>query len=524
MKFLEELDRCCKTTYVRRFLKEADKEEVARGRKSLITRFYELVHEGIHEEGQIAIKLYGKGTLPSYAPFRTLKSRLRRIMADAFTLQQLRHPTYQSYDEAYKSGHRQLSVVRLMISEKCYTAARDIASQVFTRVRKFEIISVNQGLTDILASCYLGIFYNEELYLKYSALNQYYSKAAYDLSIVSHRYREVRNGIYAQRNSPSIIGQLAKKNEDEIRELGNKYSHVSHLSGMVISTLMTGAILRGDYLKAIEVSNAGVSSLLKCTGVSQKVLSILTLSMVDCAIKLGDYNMGKKQIRLAKKHIEPGTINDLKLSDYSILLGFRTGNFEYSYHNFAATSRRRINSILTIRHIEYWDILEAYLNFLIVAEEIKPRDNWQKIRGFRTTKFSNEVPSFSRNKQGANIQILIIQALFFIVRKKYDKMIDRTEALSAYCNRYLKDDDNLRNNCFFKMLLITIKCNFNRIQTEQKVAPTLNRLKKAKGDNNLNDVELIPYEVLWEIVVKHLVLHRKTKQQSKKRLKKSDIH
>lgn len=509
MKFLEEIDRCCKPFYVKRFLREADTEVVPRGQKSLITRFYDLVHEGLYEEDQIVKKLYGRKATPSHSPFRTLKSRLRRIMIDAFTLQQLRQPNYQNYDEAYNSGHRQLSVIRLLISEKCYTAARDLASQAFTKVSKFEIISVNEGLTDILTSCYLGIFYNEELYLKYSELHRYYSKAAYDLSIVSNLYREVRNGIYAQRNSPSVVGQLAQSHEAELLQIGEKYSHVSHLSGMVISTLMTGALLRGDYLKAIEISNAGVSSLLKCYGVSQKVLSILTLSMVDCAIKLGDFNMGKKQIRLAKMHIEPGTINDLKLADYSILLGFRTGHFEYSYHNFAATSRRKINSILTTRHQEYWDILEAYLNFLIAAKELVPKDNWNKIRNFKATKFSNAVPSFSRNKQGANIQILILQALFFIVGKQYDKMIDRTEALSAYCNRYLKDDDNLRNNCFFKMLLITIQCNFNRPQTEQKVVKTLNRLKKARGTKNLNDLELIPYETLWEIIVKHLVMHRK---------------
>jgi hypothetical protein len=152
--------------------------------------------------------------------------------------------------------------------------------------------------------------------------------------------------------------------------------------------------------------------------------------------------------------------------------------------------------------------MEACINLLVAAGEITPEEDWPKLRKFRAASFVNKVISSTRNKKGENIQILVLQALFSIIRKKYDDAIDRTSGLEAYCNRYLKDNENLRNNCFFKLLLITIKAGFNRKQAERKGEATLRRMKAATDRSKLNNTELVPYETLWQIVLNHLKVSR----------------
>jgi hypothetical protein len=505
MTLLSELDKCCLPKSVNKILRE---EQVGAQDKSLIRKLYNLIHSRNYEEDQIVKKLYGAKITPSHGPFRTLKTRLRHVLVEAFVIQELGAPSYKSYDLALQNGYRQLDVARLLIIGKAFHAARDVALHAFKNVRDYEIIPLNQGLTDVIASLHLGIFYNEELYLKYSNLNRYYSKASYDLSKVSDYYREVRNGMYAKRESPKTVGQKAGEYLEASREISERYKHVSQIQGMLVGTEMTGCMLRGEYHEAIEASVRGIKVLMNCKGVSQSAISALAINRVECTIMLNDFKLGQQQILSARKEVLENTINDLALTDLAILLGLRTGNFEFAYRQFVNTNQRTVSRLLTSRHQEHWIIMEACINLLVAAGEITPEEDWPKLRKFRAASFVNKVISSTRNKKGENIQILVLQALFSIIRKKYDDAIDRTSGLEAYCNRYLKDNENLRNNCFFKLLLITIKAGFNRKQAERKGEATLRRMKAATDRSKLNNTELVPYETLWQIVLNHLKVSR----------------
>jgi hypothetical protein len=505
MTLLIELDSCCLPKWVSKILRE---EQGKKQEKSLIRKLYNLVHARKYSENEIVKKLYGSNFTPSHGPFRTLKTRLRHVLVEAYIMQGLSSPTYKSYDLAYQHGYRQLDVVRLLLAGKAFSAAKEIALQAFKNVRDYEIIPLNQGLTDVIASLHLGLFYNEELYLKYSELNRYYSKASYHLSTVTDYYREVRNSMYAKRDSPMETGQKAKQYVAECAEIAMKYPKISLIQGMLVGTEITGCMLRGEYREAIEASMRGSEILMACKGVSQTVLSVLALNRVECTIMLNDFELGQQQITYARKQVEENPINDLALSDYAVRLGLRTDNYEFAYRQFIDVSQRKVSRFLTSRPREHWIILEACINFLVAAGEIVPEDDWPKLRNFRAASFMNKVFTSTQNKKGENIQILVLQALFSIIRKKYDDAIDKTASLEAYCNRYLKDDENLRNNCFFKLLLITIKANFNRRVAERKGEVIFRKLQVATDRSKLNNTELIPYEKLWLILLNHLTMTR----------------
>lgn len=505
MVLLTELDACCFPKWVNKILREEDKPGQE---KSLIRRLYTLVHARKYSEDEIVKKLYGPDVTPSYGPFRTLKTRLRHVLVEAYAMQELGAPSYKTYDLALQNGLRQLDIVRMLVMGKAFNAAKEIAIQAFKNVRDYEIITLNHGLTDMITALHLGLFYDEKRYLYYSKLCRYYSQASFDLSIVTDYYREVRNALYGRRESPMEIGKKAGRYVSACDEIRQKYLHVSQIQGMLTATEMHGCMLRGEYQEAIMASVKGSKILKGCKGVSESALGNLAISRVECTIMLNDFELGKKQILLAKKEIREKTVNHLALSDLAILLGLRTYNYEFAYRQFASVSQRQITQLLTPPTQEHWVILEACINFLILAKEITPKDDWPKIRNFRVASFVNKVTTSTRNKRGDNIQILVFQALFSIIRNKYDDAIDRTASLEAYCNRYLKDDENIRNNCFFKLLLITIKAGFNRRLAQKKGEATFQRMQAASERSKLNNTELVPYEQLWKILLSHLSVTR----------------
>lgn len=506
MKQLQELAGIPSRATVRLILKGNGRVKAT---ESLTYRLFELIRKSELEEDKIVKKLYGNNRTPSYGPYRTLKTRLRNILAQAVLLDEAENPSYGTYNEAYEHGYRQLSVARILISHRAYTAAREIARHTYNQIKHYEIVSINYGLTDLIASLYLGVGYDEGKFNEYNKLSEFYSEAAGDLAKLKHLTRRIRDGIYAHRKTSFEVGEIAGGFFKECSYMIDKYPAISLIQSLLSDLEVNGCMLRGEYREAINASDRGIKRLNNCFGVSAINMSLLAINGVECTLHLRDFQLGIRQIEKAKKIIPVKSINGIKLLELSIRLGLETGEYRYAYLQLASLDRKALNRLITSRHVEYWRILEAHVHFLVAANEIEVRDEDPKLPKFRLNRFLNNVPTYSRNKKGMNVQILILQVLFLIVGKKYSLAIDRVEALERYCSRYLRKNENFRNNCFFKLLLCAINSNFNRAATLRKADSIYKKMISVDSAKSDKGLEWIPYEELWDILVKNLVLNRK---------------
>ena len=116
------------------------------------------------------------------------------------------------------------------------------------------------------------------------------------------------------------------------------------------------------------------------------------------------------------------------------------------------------------------------------------------------------MPTYSKDKRGLNIPILVVQLLFMIAKKDYDQTIDRFEAIKKYCSRYLKKDDNLRSNCFINMLLQIPSASFHKAGVERKAKKYWDRLQSTPLEfaKQSQEIEIMPYEDLWELILESL--------------------
>ena len=90
---------------------------------------------------------------------------------------------------------------------------------------------------------------------------------------------------------------------------------------------------------------------------------------------------------------------------------------------------------------------------------------------FKLGKFLNTTPVFSKDKRGINVSILLMHIAFLLQRKDYNAIIDRVDSLNQYAYRYLRKQ--------------------------------LGHVTLAGSGENI-EVEIIPFEVLWEIMTKAL--------------------
>lgn len=135
---------------------------------------------------------------------------------------------------------------------------------------------------------------------------------------------------------------------------------------------------------------------------------------------------------------------------------------------------------------ENWRIAWAYYAF-IANEPV------------RVGKLMNEVPIYSKDKEGSNFAILIVQLLNYLKEGKIGFVIDRMDSLSRYKRRYLKKDP--RAAAFVALLSCLSKGNFSREKVETLSA---SHLEKLQAEFSISDIELVRYELLWGKVLELL--------------------
>jgi len=116
------------------------------------------------------------------------------------------------------------------------------------------------------------------------------------------------------------------------------------------------------------------------------------------------------------------------------------------------------------------------------------------------------VPHFSKDKRGMNMASLIVQILHGLADKNYDLVADRIEATQKYLTRYAKNRENFRSNTFIKMLLCLSQANFHREAVLRKSASLSNQLQLCPlaAANQSHEIEIIPFEVVWELITQAL--------------------
>jgi hypothetical protein len=113
----------------------------------------------------------------------------------------------------------------------------------------------------------------------------------------------------------------------------------------------------------------------------------------------------------------------------------------------------------------------------------------------------------SKDKQGYNVSILIIQILWRIAEKDYYEAADAIVAMEAYSNKYLRGEEYTRSYLFVKMLSALEKEHFNLKKALPTITPSqqkLTKLSEGSGGKLIDGMEVITYPDLWDIVVQML--------------------
>lgn len=441
-------------------------------------------------------------TDPSHSKYKNLKHSLKeKILNTLFFINPQKH--YSDYQKTFIFCCKNIFIAKILIHLTIRKIGVNLSYKVFTKATSYEMTEFIIHSSKILRMQYATRIGDEKKFHYYNDIFKENIKI-WQVECLAEEYYNILVLPYVKSKSKKT--DTASKAEAYYKELAPyllKYKS-PYLHYVTTLIRVVEFMSKNEYEKVIQICDEAILFFEnKPYSYKSPIRSFLQNQLV-CCIQLKKYEKGKKIVLKTNKFIRVGTHNWLQNEELHFILALHSKEYQEAFYILKEVNKNRNFKDLGSLVKEKWLIYEKYIEFLIRINKIENVPGL--LKPYQIGKFLNSLPIFSKDKRGLNIPILIIQILFMIISKDYDKALDRFEAINKYCTRYLIKDDNFRSNCFIKMLLQIPISNFHKSAVQRRAKKYLERLTQTPINisNQTHEIEIIPYEELWEIILEFL--------------------
>lgn len=431
------------------------------------------------------------------AKFKTLKSRLKDLLLDNILLMKVDPRKQSPYNILIHQSIKNFCSARLLLLNGASQSGIVLMKKALILSDRAETTGLSVlclQFLSIMASVY-GENRNFEKY-KTQALN---AVKLYGAEIEAESIEnESRIRMLRQIGFNKKLSDMIETNFNRLNELSNN-NRSSNIRWNYFRVGFIHYSYVGNYEKLLQLAQeAEVFNKSKKELYSLGRGGELSLMQLASYLQLKRYKQGSEHAEKCKGYFVKGTYNWFVYTENYLIFELNTRTYEKALEIFTEAMKHPRMKTLPPDRQEKWKIFEAYLYYML-PPVLRPQN-------FKVLRFLNEVPLYSKDKAGFNVAINIIQILLMIQERQFDKLIDKAESLKMYRSRYIKEDEDFRSNCFVKMLLIMIRCDFDPEETKREASGYFKKMQSygEKSGRHFDAMEVVPYEVLWENVMEDI--------------------
>ncbi len=471
---------------------------------SKLVGLYEgIVNDQFYTDEEAAAELYNDDK--ENRSYQKLRNDLKKRLVNALFLMDFKQLSSTQRQVAYYECHKDWAAAMLLMGKKAKVAGIALCRKIIRQAKKYEFTELVLHVAGTLRLHYGTLEGDYAKFELYNKMFKEYTDIWQEENQAEELYTELIIKYINNKATKTEIHAIASDYYARLQDSMQRYdSYRLHLCGNLIRLMIYSSV--NDYKNTVQVCDEAIAFFEAKEYLANVPLQVFFYQKIVCYTQLRQYRQGKSAAEKCLAFIESGAFNWFKLQELYLLLAFHTGQYQQAYNTLRKVVLQKQFATLPPNILEMWKIYEAYVYYLCRIEKISPARNDKRYARFRPGKFGNETPIFSKDKRGMNIPILIIQILFMIEEQKFNKVIDKIEAIEKYCSRYLRQDDTFRSNCFIKMLLQIPAANFHRAAVLRKSEDLLKKLKSVPIEmaNQTHEIEIIPYEDLWNFAINTL--------------------
>jgi len=484
-------------------LKAIDTLDLVESSDSKLGTLYDLIADDKVESDQDAAALLypDAGNTSGY---RKLKNKLRRKLINSLILVDLNKASYSDRKTAYYQCYKEWAAVRILLAKNAWAQCVKTAERILKYALKFEFTELTLDLIGILRLHYGTRLGDLKEFEKYKHLSLEYEAIYLAENKAELLYTEL---VVHYVNNKSIKTNLQKKAELALLEISDSLrrynSYRLHLYGSMIRLMVSSTI--NDHENTILTCEEIIDFFEAKEYRAETPLQAAYYQKLVCHCQLRQFEPGKVAAEKCIALIEEGTVNWFKYHEMYFILAMHTGNYQEAMELYCKVTKHKRFKYLPGSTTEIWLIYEAYLHYLVTIELLKPDEKQSCLESFRLGRFLNEAVIYSKDKSGLNVAIIIFQLIYQMAKGQYGKILDREEAIEKYCTRHLKEKHTMRSYYFIRGLLNMASAGDYNEDKQKKAEEYYTRLLEEDNSESSQafQIEVIPFEKLWGIVLQH---------------------
>ena len=473
--------------------------------QSMLSDFYQQILKGKIDSDEDAASYFYDGDAQSPRYQKLKNNLLKKMHSMVFFLDNPNASSFAERNTAYYECYKEWATAKILLGKNARVSGIRLSHKVIRQAKKFEFTELILDIARTLRLHYSTREGDAMRYEKYNALYKEYVEIWNKEHHAEELYSELILHYVNNKASKEDTHQKAVEYYSILQnDLKKNDSYMLNFCGYLIQMIIPSSINQHD--ETIRICDEMIKFFENKPYFARVPIQIANYQKLICYTQLKDYQSGRKVADHCLDLVDEGSFNWFKFQELYFLLAMHTGEYQEAYEIFLQVIEDKQFQFLPEAIKETWNIFKAYLHFLMEVDKLTPAPHDKSFSKFRLGKFLNDTPIFSRDKMGMNIPILIIQILFMIKQKNYDQAVDRIDAIEKYISRYLRKDETFRSHCFIRMLLQIPASGFHRAGVVRNAKKFRNKLEEVNipltGQNY--EIEIIPYEVLWEHVIESL--------------------
>jgi len=469
---------------------------------TIIDKLYHLIQKGevVDDEGA-QIALYGDSN--SKTALYQVKEKLYNKLLDSIFIIDAKEKNHVDYDLAFLDNFKYAAVFEFLSARSAHKNIFFLGNKILKRalahnqagvvVRVARILSRKSALIE---GDEKKVDYYHDIYSKYHKIEELQSLAEYYWYKISVKFNKRR--VVADHS-------LAKKADDFADDIERLLvpGHTCATYLYLISLRVRSKEIQNDHNSVLELVEHYLPTLKNYVDVNGSAYNALYTKKLSALITLRRYAEANKVAIQNLKYLREGQKTWFTLLEKILNLNLHEKKYDKAFEIYFTLVNHKGFKFMNESRREIFKVYRAYFQFFINIDLLDYPDTALEKKPFRYARFCNEVHIFNKDKKGVNNTIIVAQFLLLFTEGKYQEANDKIESVRSYARKHLRVDVTFRSNCFLKMLVKLVECDFHKAATMRKTKTLFEKLKNHPKDTKRlrSDVEIVPYEELWEIIL-----------------------
>ncbi|RAU83387.1 hypothetical protein [Pontibacter arcticus] len=427
--------------------------------------------------------------------YKMLKHRLKKKLYNNLVLINLQQIKLRFFSQKEIECYTSLQQAQVLLKLAEYKLAANLANKIITISNQFEFTNLLIACYELLLFCYAEQG-DVKAFVKYKQL----------LSIELEKKRHEREAVNIYQFIKAKTKKSIKSRKEVLPTLPDAVDDLKRLwllSGTfdAFNAYYKGSMiyheLEGDFSKILELTLLSEKWVSEGKINAERFESLYNkFILIYAHLRVKEYASGLIYANKFVSEFEAGTRNWFAYMENYFLLASHSKNYSMaesivkdvtanpSYHKLAPAS------------VERWLLYSAYLSLVTLNETFAAR--------MKEYLFVS-LPEYSKDKQGFNVAILILQFVYFLQKGDSEALIYRIDGLKKYILFHLKDSFSQRSKLFIKLLILAVTENLNAKACRTKGQRLYLKLQETPTPGDAYaEIEIVPYEHLWEVILASL--------------------